>query len=144
MYIYQSACVDTVSVESGHRVAALGRVGHILRKTCTKVSTSYLELLFEQKLKLEHQFDHFQPKMGLKPHAVRPQRPFWRGRASGPQTPKRDRTAAAGVPGSKYARGGFQIFPPFLVYTLSDWLAYLELGHVTFIPLSAHQPGVKL
>jgi len=77
MYIYQSACVHTVSVESGHRVAALGCVGHIFRKTCTKLSTSCLELLYEQKLKLEHQFYHFQPKMGLKPHAVRPQRPFW-------------------------------------------------------------------
>jgi len=76
MYIYQSACVDTVSVEGGHRVAALGRVGHIFRKTCTKLSTSCLELLYEQKSKLEYQFYHFQPKMGLKPHGVRPRRPF--------------------------------------------------------------------
>jgi len=48
MNIYQSACVgacvDTVSVESGHRVAALGCVGHIFRKTCTKLWTSCLEL----------------------------------------------------------------------------------------------------
>jgi len=31
MYIYQSACVDTVRVENGHPMAALGRVGHVFR-----------------------------------------------------------------------------------------------------------------
>jgi len=49
LYIHQSACVDTVSDESRHRVAALGRVGHIFRKTCTELSTSYLELQNKQK-----------------------------------------------------------------------------------------------
>jgi len=69
---------------------------------------------------------------------------YKRDNAWGPRPPKSPGTDTTGLPGSKYARGGFQIFPPFLVYTFSDWLAYLELGHVTFIPLSAHQPGVKL
>jgi len=45
----QSSCVDSVSVECCHRMAALGRVGHIFRKTCTELSTSYLELQYEQK-----------------------------------------------------------------------------------------------
>jgi len=69
---------------------------------------------------------------------------YKRDNAWGPRPAKSPGRNTTGLPGSKYARGGFQIFPPFLVYTLSDWLAYLDLGHVTFIPLSAHQPGVKL
>jgi len=77
MYIYQSACVDTVSVESSHSVAALSHVGQIFRKTCTKLSTSCLELLYQLKLKLEPQFYHFQPKLDLKPHPVRAQIPFF-------------------------------------------------------------------
>jgi len=64
--------VDSVSVECRHRVAALGRVGHIFTKTSLKLSSCCLELLYEQKSKLEPQFYHFLPKMGLKPHAVRP------------------------------------------------------------------------